>query len=277
MAYIVDDYQSKKLNKYNINIKTKYIVGNKILERNSNNSYCDDIISGIRCEKNYYLNNELKLTEKNFDSRIEYTYISKNLENKEYSCPNCGMTSNLKDFLDGCPYCKTYYNIDYTDKDLGSKYHYDRVLKNNIYVNLIASSKNEQDKEDNKKENSIRKYINDYDIDLLKMKKEMIKSPLANKYLERINYYGPYFSFCPSCRSKNLDYYNKMEPNQCIELIHFIKKERHKNEIMCLKKTSSVSPNKKSTIQKETLESENDINSKDGGDNSENEKLDHFV
>ena len=137
MAYIVDDYQSKKLNKYNINIKTKYIVGNKILERNSNNSYCDDVISGIRCEKEYYLNNELKLTEKKFDSRMEYTYISKDLENKEYSCPNCGMTSNLKDFLDGCPYCKTYYNIDYTDKDLGSKYHYDRVLKNNIYIIII--------------------------------------------------------------------------------------------------------------------------------------------
>ncbi len=43
------------------------------------------------------------------------------------------MHSKLKDFLEGCPYCRTYYNIDYTNKDLGSKYHYDRVLKNNTY------------------------------------------------------------------------------------------------------------------------------------------------
>ena len=51
----------------------------------------------------------------------------------------------LKDFIDGCPYCRTYYNIDYTNKDLGSKYHYDRVLKNSSYriitgvVDLIIS------------------------------------------------------------------------------------------------------------------------------------------
>ena len=55
------------------------------------------------------------------------------MENKDYKCPNCGMSGKLHDFLDGCPYCKTYYNIDYTDKELGSKYHYDRVLRNTKY------------------------------------------------------------------------------------------------------------------------------------------------
>ena len=83
--------------------------------------------------------------ETEFDSRIEYTFISKEMENKEYVCPNCGMQSKLKNFIDGCPYCRTYYNIDYTNKDLGSKYHYDRVLKNSSYriitgvVDLIIS------------------------------------------------------------------------------------------------------------------------------------------
>ena len=133
MAYIVDDFQSKRLKKYNINIKTKYIVLNNILERNTDNSYNDDIKMGIRCEKQYYLNKELKLVEKNFDSRIEYTYLSNELDDKDYTCPNCGVVSKLKDFKDGCPYCKTYYNMDYIDKDLGSKYHYDRVLKSNTY------------------------------------------------------------------------------------------------------------------------------------------------
>ena len=133
MALISDNSHIKKLNKYGINIKTKYIVGNNILERNTDNSVNDEISNGIRCEKTYYKNNKLIHTEKIFDSRIEYTYITNNQEEQECTCPNCGMHSKLKEFLDGCPYCGTYYNMDYTDKELGSKHHYDLVLRNNTY------------------------------------------------------------------------------------------------------------------------------------------------
>lgn len=138
MSFISDNIQDKKLQQYHINIKTKYIVGNKILERNTNNSKNDDIKGGIRCEKNYYINNALSHTEKEFDSRIEYTFISSNLSMTEYTCPNCGMTSKLNELMDGCPYCKTYYNIDYIDKVLGSKYHYDHILKSNTYRIVTA-------------------------------------------------------------------------------------------------------------------------------------------
>lgn len=138
MPLVSENLHKNKLKSYNINIKTKYIVGNEILERNTNDSINDDIKNGIRCEKEYYIDNKLKHIEKTFDSRIEYTYISKEEENKDYTCPNCGMKSKLTNFLDGCPYCKTYYNIDYTDKDLGSKYHYDRVLRNTTYRIITA-------------------------------------------------------------------------------------------------------------------------------------------
>ena len=140
-----DNFHKKKLKDQRINIKTKYFVGNKVYERNTDDSINDDIISGIRCEKDYYIDKKLVHKETEFDSRIEYTFISKEMENKEYVCPNCGMQSKLKNFIDGCPYCRTYYNIDYTNKDLGSKYHYDRVLKNSSYriitgvVDLIIS------------------------------------------------------------------------------------------------------------------------------------------
>lgn len=145
MPLISDNFHKKKLKEYGINIKTKYFVGNKVYERNTDDSINDDIISGIRCEKDYYVGKKLVHKEREFDSRIEYTFISKEMENKEYTCPNCGMKSKIKNFVDGCPYCRTYYNIDYTDKDLGSKYHYDRVLRNNSYriitgvVDLIIS------------------------------------------------------------------------------------------------------------------------------------------
>ena len=145
MPLISDNYHNKKLKEYGINIKTKYIVGNKILERNTDNSSNDDITSGIRCEKDYFIGNNLVHKEKEFDSRIEYTFISQTMESTDYTCPNCGMQSKVRDFVDGCPYCGTYYNVDYSDKDLGSKYHYDRVLRSNKYriitgiVDLIIS------------------------------------------------------------------------------------------------------------------------------------------
>ena len=133
MALISDEYQYQKLKKHGINIKTKYIVDNIILERNTNNSLNEDINKGIIFQKQYFLKDKLVHIEKYFDSRIEYTYISKNAENKEYTCPNCRMKSKVVDFINGCPYCRTIYNIDYTDKELGNKYHYDRILRSNTY------------------------------------------------------------------------------------------------------------------------------------------------
>ena len=103
------------------------------MERNTDDSKNDDIQNGIRCKKEYYKNNTLIHTEKEFDSRIEYSFISKNIEEKDYTCPNCGMQSKTKDFVDGCPYCQTSYNIDYSFKELGSKKHYDRCLRSNTY------------------------------------------------------------------------------------------------------------------------------------------------
>lgn len=133
MPLISDNYHKNKLKQFGINIKTMYIVGNKILQRNTDDSYNDDINRGIRCEKQYFVKNQLVHTENEFDSRIEYTFISQDNEKKDYTCPNCGYHSILIEFIEGCPYCGTYYNIDYTNKDLGSKYHYDRVLRNNAY------------------------------------------------------------------------------------------------------------------------------------------------
>ena len=87
---------------------------------------------GYDVTKEYYLNDKLVYTENKFDSRIEYTFISNDL-NKEHVCPNCSAVFKCSDNNYSCPYCGTYYNIDYIDKDLGGKYHYDRVLRSNKY------------------------------------------------------------------------------------------------------------------------------------------------
>ena len=46
MPLISDKSHLKKLKNFNINIKTKYIVGNRILERNTDNTHNDDIKNG---------------------------------------------------------------------------------------------------------------------------------------------------------------------------------------------------------------------------------------
>lgn len=102
-------------------------------------------------------------------------------------------------------------------------------IKNNIFVNLITSyNKNAEDCKNDKNEGVHNKFIDDYDIDLLTKRKEMIKSPIANKYLERINFYGPYYSYCPSCGIRNIKFYQKLQVNNLIKFTNVIKKYRNK-------------------------------------------------
>lgn len=58
-----------------------------------------------------------------------------------------------------------------------------------------------------------------------------IKNPDIKRSLEDINYYGPHFSYCPICRFKNLDFYQNMEPHQCLKLLSYIKMKRSKIKV----------------------------------------------
>lgn len=123
--------QEERLKKQNINIKTKYKSGEKILERNTDNSKNDNIINGIRLEKTYYKNGLSLKKENIFDSRILYTYV---FENEDITCINCGMHGSAQEFSKGCPYCHTNYNIDYVNKELGNKHYYDLIIKDKSYI-----------------------------------------------------------------------------------------------------------------------------------------------
>lgn len=132
MALLTENYQQSKLTKENINIKTHYKVKDQILETNTDSSKNDDIIEGIILDKEYYKDNRLLYTVKSFDPRITYSFIN-HKDNKQINCINCGMSGTIEDFVNGCPYCGTNYNIDYKDKELGNKYHYDTILNSTSY------------------------------------------------------------------------------------------------------------------------------------------------
>lgn len=134
MSRIVEKLHIERLKNCGINIKTKYRTENLILEKNSDNSKNDNIGEGVIIEKDYYKNGFLIKKIYNFDPRIQYSFISSEDENKEICCPNCGNRALGKNFIDGCPYCGTYYNIDYKNKNLGNKYHYDMIVNSNNYI-----------------------------------------------------------------------------------------------------------------------------------------------
>ena len=63
-------------------------------------------------------------------------------------------------------------------------------------------------------------------------KKININNQTVLKNLEGINFFGPYFSFCPPCGNRNLEFYKNLETNQCLQIIQQIKKNKGKNIIL---------------------------------------------
>jgi len=57
-------------------------------------------------------------------------------------------------------------------------------------------------------------------------KKIEITDPIKKKFLEKINYAGPYFPYCPPCANKNLQFYQNMSRDNCINIATFIHKSR---------------------------------------------------
>ena len=132
MIRVYDKAHYNRLNEYNVKIKTTYKDDKSlhVVDDNTKN----DIVDGIRLEKEYYKDNKLVYKIKDFDPRIKYTFVTNNEDDKIIKCPNCGMSDIGKNFKEGCPYCGTYYNVDYENKSLGAKYHYDRAIKESKYL-----------------------------------------------------------------------------------------------------------------------------------------------
>ena len=89
-------------------------------------------------------------------------------------------------------------------------------------------------------------------------KKFRILDKNIEKNVKSINNYGPYNSFCRLCKIKNIDFYNNLEHNHCLDLINHIKNFRKINKISDLstiKRSSSV-PKLSLFTDKESTESE---------------------
>nr|MCR4581791.1 hypothetical protein [Bacilli bacterium] len=141
MSLISEKNHEKKLNDNNIRIKTIYSDGDHLYEKNTDNSKNDNLDHGIRVEKDYYVNTKLVKKIYGFDPRIEYAFINSHKIGTDFDCPNCRMITTVSEEIEYCPYCGSYFNLDYRHKNRGSKGAYDLAIHNNKYVvmSLIIS------------------------------------------------------------------------------------------------------------------------------------------
>ena len=146
-----------------------------------------------------------------------------------------------------------------------------RAFRQNIFNNLIPPKKTIEDEQSTKNKNifsynKIRtisrstSFLNsDYDSFYRRIK---INNPMILRNLENINFYGPFYSYCPPCLNRNLEFYNNLEQNHCLKLIHYIRKIRKKN-ILNIKGTSSTSLSDKKDQKKINDLKENSVSIKD--------------
>jgi hypothetical protein len=99
-------------------------------------------------------------------------------------------------------------------------------LNSNTENSKIIKTEKNENKNLNKGNPSQTSYGPFLNINTNYQKEIVIENPAIKRSLEDINYYGPYFSHCPICRNRNLDFYQTMEPHQCLKLLNYIKKKR---------------------------------------------------
>jgi hypothetical protein len=161
---------------------------------------------------------------------VDKRNINLNLSNQICECPNEMKKKTLNKY------------INYKNKDddliknrilgINKKLNY---LNHNIYSNLSSfSSSSSKIKKRNasakiNKNKTYGIFLNDNSESF--NKKHKINNKLIKKFLEGINYYGPYYSHCPPCWNKNIDFYNRLGENKSIKLIKFIKQIKEKTKI----------------------------------------------
>jgi len=268
-----DNDQSNISDSYNIGIRNKFSFSKKNeLSEKEINALMEEYKTAFpikeKLQELYITSNYYKINKNKNDQ------MTSNDENSENRITNAHQTHNsINSNTMSQMKRNTYNSLSSVSKKIVSKKQ--KTFRQNIFNNLSPSNESNTfytlDKSNLINMNKSSNVIMNKNAKVINAQKLIdITNPIIKKNVESINNFGPYFSYCPSCRNKNMDFYNNLEPNHCLELIHYIKKIRHKNPILEIRRrTASVSPNIQSSNQKETVESDRIL--------SENEKEDNFV
>lgn len=125
---IYEKEQLKRLKENNLVIETFYSRNkadyiredDTVYIRSSDGMIKENITNKPIKEKRYFLNNECIYRETNFNDDIVYNIKNVEIENRIITCPNCGNSGKLEEFNNGCPFCKTNFNIGINRRNKGA-------------------------------------------------------------------------------------------------------------------------------------------------------------
>lgn len=196
--------------------------------------------------------NEAKMT-KNYSRKIKL-FRNNSMDERELDIyltklgKNFPIKGKLKDLFDN----KILMSIESKNKlidDNKSKLIYKYItsekkkndINKNIFVHLIPS-KPIPKKYKIKRAQSAFNYYNkkNSNKNVFKRKKINIKDRYAMNQLTSINFFGPYFSYCPDCGNKNIDFYQNMNTNTLIEIVGQIKKNKDEEILRKLKHPKKI-------------------------------------
>ena len=185
-------------------------------------------------EKNQEIYNTKNIVLNDIDKKNKTFYDSRNSQSNNYLTNRKKVSIDVRS-LSSFPSIKQKHN------------RRQNTFRQNIFTNLLPSdSKNRKNFNKNKpgfmsctnfrkkkidtKNKTTNIFLNS-DNEIFD-KKININNPTVIKYLEGINFFGPYYSYCPPCGNRNLEFYKNLEPNQCLQIIQQIKKNKGKNIIL---------------------------------------------
>ena len=168
------------------------------------------------------INTNNDTTEKeNYEKKVNKTFTS-NFYNKNNNTKIKNKKKTLLNYLDHLPLTERQESF-----------------RKSIYTNFIPNtSLNSNKKKSMKKKKNLllnteeSKFGPFLDSNYILFNKKIdINNPILKKHLESINYYGPYYSYCPPCRNDNINFYKDLDLRKAIQLIQFIKKNKGKSII----------------------------------------------
>ena len=135
------------------------------------------------------------------DKRINFSYDNQNVAKKSMLVENSIAKSKLKKI-----------------KKMEKNIYNNLFLKNKNLASINSRlSRNQNDDFDYKRKNRV------------KLMKKELNDPRIFNLLKNVNLYGPYFSYCPYCFDKNIDFYKNIGRKQCLSLLNYIKHDNDKN------------------------------------------------
>ena len=183
----------------------------------------------IKREKKNLLLTEINLNNKNDEikEKEENEKKEKKTENKNKEYANKTYTNSFfkkDENLEKNP----FYNLEKMKLEVRQE-----SFRQNIYANLVPLSsrthsskikKNTKKKIKTIEESKYGPFLHS-NIEIFDKKVE-INNPILKKYLESIHNFGPYYSFCPPHKNRNLEFYKNLDIKKANEIIQYIKKAK---------------------------------------------------